>query len=623
MTRSSSEIKSLINELEQGFPELRTRARERYSQLYADKAYQALLVSQFPLELSQRIPYASRRLNNAARQTVGILDLSLRYHVEAMSKLKGDEKTADKLELLFGHAFAVKFREDVALRPDTHRHQAVSPFAAWWLEWEKFELPKDKEKRQSYRENYWPFKLSVIDPLSVSFMADDNGIPTIAARHFDLPYIEVAKRYGGAKDDAHALRIMGQKYGYLRGGRGQAVDSVGDLYTKKAKVWVLDDANTISHYCEVKGEYQELNEQEIPNPWGATSLTVITGGYNAEAEDLADRYEPLLEDMRRGCRNFDTLRSYMISIALQPQLWGEILPPEAVTSALVDEKAVPPTELQEGRLTALRGKPEAIGQMLQEGTRFLLEDARMEVELLQPPAFLTSPDPLVISRSTATGFLAANGTSQRLYDDARGSEVAGHVDVCKKMIHFIQHYLNKPGQGTEAKEELYFTVAGKETTKKYRGGDEKGRDIVITPDDVADFEEKYILEITTEATTQSQKIAQFESVLEQYKAGAATLKDLIEATTEDVEGKVFEIEETRRYQQLVPIMDRLDLLAAIESIRLESGRDYSALAMPFLAGMDKLAAKQSDAPSGDEASAGGPQMMQPPATDSAPVGAMA
>ena len=112
-------------------------------------------------------------------------------------------------------------------------------------------------------------------------------------------------------------------------------------------------------------------------------------------------------------------------------------------------------------------------------------------------------------------------------------------------------------------------------------------------------------------------------MLEQYKAGAATLKDLIEATTEDVEGKVFEIEETRRYQQLVPIMDRLDLLAAIESIRLESGRDYSALAMPFLAGMDKLAAKQSDDPSGDEASAGGPQMMQPPATDSAPVGAMA
>lgn len=622
MSRDKNEVKALITELEQGFPELRTRARERYDQLYANKAYQSLLVSQFPDEISQAIPHPSRRLNNAANQTVGILDLSLRYHVEAASKLKGDEKTADKLELMFAHAFQVKFKEDTALRPYTHRYQTVSPFACWWLEWEKFELPKEEDKRQAYRENYWPFKLSVIDPLSVSFLANDEGYPTIAARHFELPYVEIAKRYGGATDK-NALDVLGKKYPYLRGGRGQAVDSISDAYTKKGKVWVVDDGDTICHYCEIKGgEYETLNEDEIPNPWGSTSLTLVYGRYNVEAEELVNRYEPILEDMGRACKTFDVMRSYSTSIAFQPQLWAEVLSPEAAAAAIIEEKAIEPTQMHEGKLTVTRGEPKSVGQMLQESTKYLLEDARMEVELLQPPAFLTNPDPIIVSRSTANGILTVNGTSQRIYDDPRASEVAAHVDVCNKMIHFLNHYMNKPGMKKESQEKLHFTVAGKESTKKYRG-EEKGRDIEITLEDVADFHEKYTLEISTEATTQSQKIAQFEYMVEQLKVGACTLEGVIEAVTEDVEGRVFELEEARRYQNLAPIIDKLDLLAAIESIRLESGRDYSQLAMPYLAGMDQLAAGQPQMQQQDPNAGNVANMMHAPATESADVGAMA
>src|SRR3990167_4311870 len=102
--RSSNEVAEIIAQVEsQGFEQLRAKARERYSQIYADDAYRATLITALAPEIDTRIPMPSRRPNAAAFDTQGILRRSLSFHVEPGSERKKDERKADKLELFFAH----------------------------------------------------------------------------------------------------------------------------------------------------------------------------------------------------------------------------------------------------------------------------------------------------------------------------------------------------------------------------------------------------------------------------------------------------------------------------------------------------------------------------------------
>ena len=614
--RSSPEIKEALREMEnQGFSELRKRARDRQDQLYVTPAYKNSLVAPLPDRITERVPLAGRKLNNAARQIQSIIRTSVQFHVEAASKLKDDAKIADRLELMFAHICTIVLELGGRASADTWRHQTVSPVAGWWLEWDPFILPEKDEERTGYRKRYSPFKLIVPDPLSLLWLPGENGQPTMAGREFELPYIEIAKRYGDYSKgkDPDPLRILQSQFGFLRGGRGQSIDALSDVSGKKAKVCVLDDGTTISHYIQIKaGEYEQAGKDEkseIPNPWGCPSLRLIMGSYNADAEKLVDRYEPLIEDMAVSSRNHDTVNSLTASIALHPLDIGEELP-ENIAAILAEGGEVAKTVFDPKTVIQLRGKMAELPIASPEGMAMLREETKDAEMATSPSPFLTNPDSAVVKSGAATSQMQAHETANRLYDDARQSYLDGINWVCKAIVHFTTNgYLNKKGQPKAANESLFFRVTGKEPTKKYRG-DEKGNEIEISPDDLEDFDELYTLEITPLPQTESQKKVHYDRVRQEVQDGVSTLEDLIETQYEDVSGQITKLELARRYQAVGPIIDRLDLLASIEAIRLHEGRDYTQLALATGLLQGAQVADTQPIPGQDQGGDG--MMMRPP-----------
>ena len=583
MSRTPADVKSLVTEIKRGFIELGNESRTFYNQIHFTKPYQDSLIANFAPEITTRIPVPSARLSNATVQTRGILRASRQFHVEAASKLKGDEGTADKLELFFAHAFGIRLDPNGRLFNDTYAYQCAGPFAAWCWEWEPFALPQEESQRQGYRDSYWPFRLSVIDPLTVAFLADDAGEPTIVVREFELPYLDLILRYGeydkGGKD-FQPLKIMGEQFPGLRGGRGQAIETNTDLFSNKARVCVLDDGVTICHYIEIKDgrqtSYDNLTK-EVANPWGRPHIQIIPGRYNPEAERLTERYTGIMRDLGRSQKNVDSLTSQAASIALTPSLWVEKIPPEALASILDGDKTIPVVKLEEGRVTPVHGDVQAVGPQLLPPVIDMLLHSREERDALLPSTFLTNPDMSVIKDAAASAILMGHGTSNLFYDEPRESVLAAIKTGCKMMIHLIAGGQAK-GNPSASGEGIAFLVTGKEVTKKYRG-EEKGRDIVITPADVESFDEQYTLEVSIIASTASQKKANYDITRQEVADGANTLRGLIETTTEDVDGRVFEIQEETRYQTLAPIAAKLDLLSYIEWMRVSEGRDMSELAM--------------------------------------------
>ena len=49
-------------------------------------------------------------------------------------------------------AFAMYFNRGGRVLSPTYRYQAVGPFAAWWLDWDAFALPKKEGEREKYRK---------------------------------------------------------------------------------------------------------------------------------------------------------------------------------------------------------------------------------------------------------------------------------------------------------------------------------------------------------------------------------------------------------------------------------------------------------------------------------------
>ena len=591
----SNEVRELVNEIERGWQELRDEVRRDQYHIYRHKEYAAELVSGLDPQITTRIPLPSAVPDADSFQIEGILRQSRSFHVNPKPGL-GDRspsvRRADRQELFFAHEW-MDFDKDAAISDPTHRYQAVGPFAGWWLDCTGFALPKDEKNRDEYRKSYKPFRLSVLDPLTVSFLPDDNGQPTIAARHFDLPYIEIAKRYADEGDkDKNPLEILNKQFPYLRGARGQSVE-MGEAWSKKATVWVVDDLSTICHYIDLKSardgheRYEALTE-EFPNPWGASSLTIVTGRYNADAIDLKDRYVGLIKDELAAQRQLDVMDSHSLSIAMTPSRYFEQLP-EAIAK-LVQEmgRSVPITFGENGVASVL-------GTMLQ--TKTMLDGQVQEIratrtvdrDMSRPPPYLTNPDQTLVRGATAAAQLNAHETSNRAYDGARKSESSAIVATMKKLEHFIcQGHLNKKGQPEAANEKIYIRLTGKEPTKKYSGG-RKDEELDIGPED---FDEGDTLELTPTAGSQSQKAMEFELKDAQQQKGYLTRPQVLEVITEDVTGQMELLEEEERYQFQGAVVDTADDFALLEVLRMESagpdgsgGMDLSALYLQAQAAM--------------------------------------
>ena len=572
--RNDAEIREIVKEVEQPFDNLRELLRKDQGQLYGHKSYRDELTGAIAPEIDTVVAVPSARPLTTAAQVQGILRQSLSFHVEPGGQLERDERRADKRELYYAHEWAMNFNRGGRVLSPTYRYQAVGPFAAWWLEWDAFALPKEEGKREEYRKAYHPFRLTVLPPATVAFLTDDNGEPTVATRRFKLPYAEIVKRYGEGGRDEHPLTILGEQFPYLRGGSGRDPDSA-DLARKSAEVFVVDDNGTICHYIDIKdgdGKYRQVGK-DYPNPWGSSSLCIVTGAYNPDAELMEDRYQGLIADNLRSQRNLDLIDSHIASIELTPKKHGQRVSDEVARALILDDKTIPDVIVSAGNWANLVGDYVEFGTsvtpVVSEIRQRLMEDR----DATLPSPFLTNPDQALIKGTTATGQLAAHETSNQVYDGARESLIAGVVNVCKKIDCFVQGG-GLPNKGATSKEVLYFRPTGNEPTKKY-AGDRKGEEIEYGPEDI---DEADVLEVTGVPRSESQKQLRYAMKKQQVVDGVQTPADLIAEITEDVTGTEERLEEWRRYQQLAPIIDNLDFLDAIAVIREKFGRDYSSLA---------------------------------------------
>lgn len=581
----SNDIKSLIREIEQGFDALRDRAKDDQSQLYGHKEYSNSLIAGLHESITTRVPVPSALPGVAARQLEGILRVSLSFHVEPPPDHRDQDRSpskqrADKAELFYAHLWN-QLDNGGRTASTTRRLQAVSPFAPWWLSYKPFQLPKDPEAREQYRRTYWPFELEVCDPSTVSFLPDADGQPTIAARHFELPYVEVVKRYHDDKpeDDIYALSILNSRFGYLRGGRGAEV-SRGDFYRKKAEVWIIDDLNCCYHCVKgLDGEYHQETE-DYPNPWGGSPLILVPGGYNPDAVELADRYEPLLRPLFRSQRVLDVLDSHMASIILTPSKPVEQLPESVAAQLAADEQAARAISVNDAGITSILGDLGEINLVLDPNVKDLRAMRVADRDEAKPPPFLTNPDQGLVKYGTAAAQLNAQETSNRTYDAARESFIAGIHMVCDRVKHFIKYgYADFNTKGAP-EERIHWTMTGKEPSKQF-AGEYTGKQLDIGPEDFVDED---TLEISIVASSQAQKQLEFELAHQQRALGYKTFDQVLETFTEDVTGQKMMIEAEMRYQQNAPLIDNAQLLSDIEAIVAEGGPDFSMLFLPQMGG---------------------------------------
>lgn len=611
MSRAPNEIRDLVQDVETPFNVMRDQMRKEADQLYVHEAYKAELIAALAPELDTRIALPSRRPQSVARDLVGILRQSLQFHVEPSGQRAMDDRRADKRELMYAHLWEADLNKGDRVLGPTYRLQAVSRGAGWWLDWDAFALPKEEAERDPYRHSYTPFRLNVYDFHTVAFLPDDDGQPTIAVRRFKLPYYEIATRYGSDKDMA-PLRVLNEEFGWLRGGRGQSVES-SDLYTKTAEVVVVDDQVNICHYIDMKDgdtRYRQVG-QDYPNPWGCTSLVVIPGEYNHDAEALEDRYRALIGAMLGEQRNVDVMDSHMASLALTPNKFVQTPHEDVLRQAIIDDKAIPGIEFDGNGVGTAYGGITPMGTDLPASVTEIRTHRAEDRDAALPSPFLTNPDPVLLKGTTAAGQLNAHETSNRSYDQARSHMIAGVVQVCKMIDHFIcEGHLNKKGQPKEANEKIYIRATGNEPTSKYRGED-KGKEFEIGPED---YEPGDLLEVTPVAMTESQKFRNFELKLMQYQAHIITFDELIATVTEDVSGQKEKLEIERRYQQLGPMLDNADLLAMVEAIKLDSG---GAMDLSFLLNPNN-GPPSAIPPEGDVGDAGGGMQATAPPPTSTP-----
>lgn len=553
MAKTPNEAKDIITQVKNGFTTFETRVKERMDQLYRREAYTDGLLKDLDPSITTRISRPSKIPAIDARHTQGIIRASYQFHAAMSSDKDRAARKGDAIELYLAHLWMTKFDAGGKLFGPTRRDQTVLGAGLWWLEWDTFALPGDESKREEYRKNYDPLHLYRINPLTGYWMPDDSGKPTVAVREFEVPYIELAKRYG--KDqDRDPLTILNEQFPGLRGARGAAIDA-SDLNMKKAKVCVVADSQTISHWVDVSGTYIEAYG-EVANPFKRPPLFIIPGQYNPDGADYSEVYQPLMEEEYIEQRNLDVMVSHMASLAFTPNKYGQTLPPEAV--ALINEdKTIPPVDFKNG-IASLYGKAETFGNDPGQSSWELLAVQIADRDATRPPPFLTNPDQAVIKEATLGAQLNAHETSNRLYDDARQHLIAGIVDVCDAIKTFWSG-----GYAGVAGEPVKFSPSGTEKTKVY-AGEYRDKEVTITPED---WQMPYTMEVSIVASTQSQKALEYELKRQQVMDGAEEHEALIAVTTENVSGKKLKINEEKWFNKYVPVIENLTLLdtfAAIE-----------------------------------------------------------
>lgn len=607
-TRTGSEIADVITEIETGFQELRVKAEFFQSMRYSHNEYALWLFksldgkTEMDKRISERVPFPGGQvLDHAVWQTEAILNNDLSFHVPAkpgLSDRSDEQRRVDRLELFWAHVWGIKFDEGGQLRTKTHSGQAGDPFVPWWLEYDPFMLPEDEDKREQYRKDYWPLRLTVKDYRAIAFLADANGNPTIATLYEDIPYVELVNRYGEGKEkDKNALRICREQFPYLRGARGEAAElEESDLTRCRARVRVVDDGVKICHTIDISGtkyanksgstKYQMRDgetETVYDNYFGRPSLFPVIGRYNHSAVALEDRYLPLNDTLRRAQQLLDVCDTYIASIGFTPKTPTQSLPPEVAIDAM-ERGEIPDVDAVGSGIRSLFGQAGEMGVELNSQAIEVLRDRLLkDRDAMLPSPLLTRPDSVSVAYGTAAGVLSGVETSRQLYDNATRSEIGQILAVSKGIEHFFCESGAMAGSKKgmdKGQEKLYLNLRGDEPSKQnaMRYIAEHDTLLEVSPDDFHND----VIEIKVTASTQAQKNEEFQLKNNQAQLGYIPPEDVLETITSDVTGLKKKLAASQEYQKQKPAFSRAVTVAAIELIKLKGDADVAALFMPFV-----------------------------------------
>ncbi len=281
-----------------------------------------------------------------ANQAKSALRDDLGLHLEPVGDQARKETAADKVEAMEVHDL-MRLDPNGYIRDDIHDMQARSLAYTGWLEQLDYvetvpalgETTADHNKREERnRASWFPFSLSSKAPDTVAWMESER-LPTIAVCRYDLPFVDLMERYGadyGVKrdDPEKMLKVYNEHFKWIRAGTGQAeLNNARDFYTNVAHCMCVDDGVTLRYSVDFstkrgnESRYKEIDGSKRDNPFGAVSLLLAEGVYNA-FEPLAYKREPLIMSMIKIEYGRAILKTGWASDANSPRPIFHELPPE-------------------------------------------------------------------------------------------------------------------------------------------------------------------------------------------------------------------------------------------------------------------------------------------------------
>ena len=525
MARSTAELRDLVAEIEQPFigggQSVRTRQRQIRDVVYGRKDYTLSL----PKLLLNPVSVPAYLLRHYKDTVTASLRRDVRLHLEPTGALKGDQETADKLEVFEAHCL-LRLDPDGTLAETRRHYLTIGLFSSEWLEQRPYIAPEqasgeeDKDyvaRVEVYRRQWWPWTLESKNPETVAWL-ESNREPTIAVCRYKLALVDIVERFGAdynARRDNpdRFLRIYKEHFAGLVPGDAQPLENLQDFWRQMIEICLVADGETIGYWADSppgrrgRERYQPIGEGELANPFGRVPLLLSQGDYNPH-ESLAYRREGLLHSIIDIEDTRALLKSLFASQAMNAPREYQALPPEVLA---LDSDRLPQVRFVDDagdpQLANAAGEIRQLSVSMDDNAAKLYETTTADAQVASPSLMLTSDIPH-LAAIPATSLIMRNDEFNARVAGAVKSETAVLGTILNMIEYSMRYDRNAHREKGDPKREsdfpYSFTASGTERIQGKRS--ERGKAYEITPQDL-DAEFKRIIEpIDDRASTRAANV---------------------------------------------------------------------------------------------------------------------
>ena len=533
MTRSSAEVLDIVGELSDTFQTI----WQRNDGIEAFVSGKWDIAGTLPASLPTKEPMPSFDIKYDIARMKGKLNKPIELHIEPHSSLKRAETKADNLEDIQANWLVrLGLSSGGWLWDAIYYGETVKVYVPIWTEWTEYSVPTRRDKEEAsdynarvdaYQREWFGWSLTV-DPVRTSAFLEHRRKLTMATREYELPFIDVARRYGDYKrgeerstQDEHdlMLTVCREQFPWLRAGETQSTASGEASGLEKAKIKLVDDGVTISHSIEGidkdgKGRYEQREVDSYDNPLGRPTLFVVSGNYNA-GEPLDQRFEPLMLGMIQDYRNRDwhmsLLASHIASAApdalniskneVAMRFWADATPEEREKMAV--QRVAGSMQLLVGDPVSLSATADQIVLIQEQLTRI-----NESIQRQRPSSAETES---TMQRATLGSILRADEEEQLGLQSAVDSNTTFIDELLGALTHFAStainpHYKKGSKSKSDADNPLYGTMTGSE---RVRGRQvDRGREVSLLPSDIDFPHTREVKAISVSLSAQSARRAE-------------------------------------------------------------------------------------------------------------------